>query len=107
MDRLAPIDILVLVAYLASAILVGFLARRKAKNLQSFVLGDRDLPAWAILGSIVAAETSAATVLSVPGEASGVPGTANAGTGMTFLQLALGYIVGRAVIVKVLLPLYF
>jgi solute:Na+ symporter, SSS family len=107
MDRLGLIDILVLVAYLASAILVGFLASRKAKNLEAYVLGDRDLPWWAILGSIVAAETSAATVLSVPGEASGVPGTATTGTGMAFLQLALGYIVGRAIIVQVLLPLYF
>jgi solute:Na+ symporter, SSS family len=107
MDRLGLLDILVLVTYLASAVIVGFLASRKAKNLEAYVLGDRDLPWWAILGSIVAAETSAATVLSVPGEASGVPGTTNVGTGMTFLQLALGYIVGRAVIVQVLLPLYF
>jgi SSS family transporter len=107
MDRLGLLDILVLAAYLASAVAVGFLSSRRAKNLEAYVLGDRDLPWWAILGSIVAAETSAATVLSVPGEASGVPGTANAGTGMAFLQLALGYIVGRAVIVHVLLPLYF
>ena len=107
MDRLGLLDILVLVAYLASAVVVGLISSRRAKNLEAYVLGDRDLPWWAILGSIVAAETSAATVLSVPGEASGVPGTANAGTGMTFLQLALGYIIGRAIIVQVLLPLYF
>src|SRR5262245_36871965 len=107
MDRLGLLDILVLAAYLASAVVVGLVSSRRAKNLEAFVLGDRDLPWWAILGSIVAAETSAATVLSVPGEASGVPGTPGTSGGMTFLQLALGYILGRAIIVQVLLPLYF
>lgn len=100
MDALGPLDILVLVGYLASAVAVGLWVSGKSKNLEAFLLGDRDLPWWAILGSIVATETSAATVLSVPGEAYGP-------TGMKFLQLALGYIVGRAIIVYVLLPLYF
>ncbi|MCI0358962.1 MAG: sodium:solute symporter [Planctomycetaceae bacterium] len=100
MDRLGLIDILVLVAYLASAILVGLVLSGKSKSLEAYLLGDRNLPWWAILGSIVATETSAATVLSVPGEGYGP-------TGMKFLQLALGYIVGRAAIVHFLLPLYF
>ena len=97
---LGPIDAAVLVAYLIAAIAIGFAGSGKAKNLESFLLGDRNLPWWAILGSIVATETSAATVLSVPGEAYGA-------SGMKFLQLALGYIVGRAIIVRFLLPLYF
>jgi SSS family transporter len=100
MNRLGPVDIAVLVAYLASAIAVGLWASGKSKNLEAFLLGDRNLPWWAILGSIVATETSAATVLSVPGEGFGP-------TGMKFLQLALGYIVGRILIVQLLLPLYF
>jgi solute:Na+ symporter, SSS family len=90
----------VLVLYLASVIAVGLAVRGKSKTLESYLLGDRNLPWWAILGSIVATETSTATVLSVPGEAYGP-------TGMKFLQLALGYIVGRAIIVHTLLPLYF
>jgi len=98
--HLGPLDLLVLLAYLASAVAVGLWASGKTRDLESYLLGDRDLPWWAILGSIVATETSAATVLSVPGEAYGP-------TGMKFLQLALGYIVGRSVIVYVLLPLYF
>ena len=59
---------MVLVAYLASAIVVGLAVSGKAKSLEAYLLGDRDLPWWAILGSIVATETSTATVLSVPGE---------------------------------------
>jgi SSS family transporter len=105
--QLGPVDLLVLVAYLGSAVAIGLWASGKAKNLDAYLLGDRDLPWWAILGSIVATETSAATVLSVPAEACGVPGNPDSGTGMQFLQLAIGYIVGRAVIVHFLLPLYF
>jgi SSS family transporter len=97
---LGPIDLIVLVAYLASAVAVGLLVRGRSQSLESYLLGDRNLPWWAIMGSIVATETSAATVVSVPGEAYGP-------TGMKFLQIAIGYIVGRAIIVYVLLPLYF
>ncbi len=98
--HLGWLDILVIVAYLASAIAVGLWGSGKTKNLESFLLGDRNLPWWAILGSIVATETSGVTVLSVPGHGIGP-------VGMKFLQIAFGYIVGRAIIVYVLLPLYF
>src|SRR5262245_7616000 len=98
--QLGWLDILVLVAYLATAVMVGLLGIGKTKNVEAFLLGDRNLPWWAILGSIVATETSGVTVLSVPGHGFGP-------VGMRFLQIALGYIVGRAIIVQVLLPLYF
>jgi SSS family transporter len=94
------IDIVVLLAYLGSAVVVGLAVSGKSQSLEAYLLGDRDLPWWAILGSIVATETSTATVLSVPGEGYGP-------TGMKFLQLALGFVVGRAIIVRLLLPLYF
>lgn len=97
---LGIIDLAVLIAYLVATLAIGVWAGGRAKDLESYFLGDRDLPWWAILGSIVATETSTATVLSVPGEAYGP-------TGFRFLQLALGYVVGRVVIVRVLLPLYF
>lgn len=98
--HLGWLDVLVLVAYLGSAVVVGLMASGKSKSLEGFLVGDRNLPWWAILGSIVATETSGVTVLSVPGQGLGP-------VGMKFLQIALGYIVGRAIIVYVLLPLYF
>ncbi|MCU0877685.1 MAG: sodium:solute symporter [Pirellulaceae bacterium] len=98
--NLGSIDLLVLVAFLASAVIVGLFVSGRGQGLEGYLLGGRDLPWWAILGSIVATETSTATVLSVPGIAYGPDG-------MRFLQLAIGYIVGRLVIVRVLLPLYF
>src|SRR4051812_7238628 len=98
--QLGWLDILVLVVYFTTAVLVGLSGRGKTKSLEAFLLGDRNLPWWAILGSIVATETSGVTVLSVPGHGMGP-------VAFKFLQIALGYIVGRTIIVYVLLPLYF
>ena len=93
-------DILVLCAALAATVLIGYRSSQGNKDVESYLLGGRDLPWWAILGSIVATETSTATVLSLPGVGFGP-------VGMKFLQLAIGYIIGRAIVVRVLLPLYF
>ena len=97
---IGPVDVAVLVAFLASAVAVGILAARRTRSLDAYLLGDRDLPWWVILGSIVATETSAATVLSVPAEGFGA-------AGFRFLQLPAGYLLGRIAIVRFLLPLYF
>jgi SSS family transporter len=97
---LGPIDVAVLVASFGAAVAVGLLTAGRIRSLDAYLLGDRDLPWWVILGSIVATETSAATVLSVPGESFGA-------AGMRFLQLPLGYMLGRIAIVRYLLPLYF
>src|SRR5262245_52988240 len=100
MQSLGWLDILVLVSYFATAVAVGLLVSGRTKSVESFLLGDRNLPWWAVLGSIVATETSGVTVLSVPGHGFGQ-------VAFRFLQIALGYIVGRSIIVYVLLPLYF
>ena len=97
---LGPIDVAVLVAYFGAAVAVGLFAAGSIRSLDAYLLGDRDMPWWVVLGSIVATETSAATVLSVPGESFGR-------AGMRFLQLPLGYMLGRLLIVRLLLPLYF
>ncbi|MFM7205742.1 MAG: sodium:solute symporter family transporter [Planctomycetaceae bacterium] len=97
---LGPVDVAVLLASFGSAVAVGLLAAGRIRSLDAYLLGDRNLPWWVILGSIVATETSAATVLSVPGESFGA-------AGMRFLQLPLGYMLGRLAIVRFLLPLYF
>ena len=88
---LGAIDILVLAASLVAVVVIGLKVSGQTSDLEAYLLGDRNLPWWAILGSIVATETSTATVLSVPGLGYGT-------TGLRFLQLALGYIVGRAVV---------
>lgn len=75
--------------------------RGRANDPNAYLLGGRDMPWWAVLGSIVATETSTATFLSVPGLAFAAEGD------MTFLQLAFGYVLGRTIIAFTLLPMYF
>ncbi|MEM6472128.1 MAG: sodium:solute symporter [Planctomycetota bacterium] len=95
------VDLVVFLAYLGLVVTLGCWVGRGAKDLSSYLLGDRDLPWWAILGSIVATETSTVTFLSVPGIAFAEDGN------MTFLQLTFGYIIGRVLVSLLLLPKYF
>jgi SSS family transporter len=98
--RLRPIDLALVVAYLAGITLFGLRFRKRGdRSLRSYFLADRNLPWWAIMLSIVAAETSTLTIISVPG-------LAWAGD-FGFLQLALGYLLGRIVICILFLPRYF
>ena len=78
---------------------IGFWATRRQETAGDYFLGARNLPAWAILLSIVATETSALTVISVPG--------IGARGDLTFLQLAFGFAVGRTAVALWLLPGYF
>jgi SSS family transporter len=97
---MTPADLAVVAAYFALTLGVGLAAaRRAARSDDDYFLGSRDLPAWAVMLSIVATETSALTVISVPGLA--------ARGDLTFLQLAVGYLVGRIAVAWWLLPGYF
>lgn len=93
------LDVVVVLAYFILILGTGLQRSRGQQNAADYFLGARDLPAWAVLLSIVATETSALTVISVPGI--GARGS------LTFLQLAFGYVVGRAVVAWWLLPGYF
>ena len=97
---LGIVDTIVLLISIAVAIYIGLRASGKTDTVEAFLLGDRNLPWWAILGSIVATETSTATVLSLPAQAYGA-------TGMKFLQIAVGYVLGRLIVVWFLLPMFF
>ncbi len=94
------IDLTVLIAALVSAIAVGVWFSRRNRSAQAFLYADHAMPWWAVLGSIVATETSAVTVLSVTGLGFG-------GVGMKFLQFAVGLLLGRLVVAYWLMPLFF
>ena len=79
--------LLLIAAYLAGINLLGARLGRGQKDARDYFLGSHAMPWGAVLGSIVATETSALTFLSVPGDAYT--------SGYTFLQLVLGYVVGR------------
>jgi len=93
------LDLAVILVYCATSLGVGLWVARRQRTAGDYFLGARNLPAWAILLSIVATETSAVTVISIPG--TGARGD------LSFLQLVLGFIVGRTAVAIWLLPGYF
>jgi len=96
---LHKLDFAIIGLYLAGITLFGLRFRKKQRTLRDYFLAGRDIPWWAIALSIVAAETSTLTIISIPGLAYD--------TNLTFLQVVMGYVVGRVVISFVLLPHYF
>ena len=79
--------------------MAGLRLAGRQHDASDYFLGHRGLPWWALMLSIVATETSAVTVISVPGLA--------ARGNLTFLQVAFGYLLGRVGVAKLLLPGYF
>jgi SSS family solute:Na+ symporter len=92
-------DLAVIAAYLIFITWFGAQFKEKQATLKDYFLGGRGAPWWAIGFSIVSAETSTLTVI-------GTPALSFAGN-FGFLQLILGYLLGRIVIAVLFLPQYF
>ncbi len=101
--RLHPFDLALIVVYLVGITLFGLRFRSgkdpNARSLRSYFLADQTIPWWAIALSIVSAETSTLTIISIPG-------VAFAGD-FGFLQIVIGYMLGRIVVALIFLPRYF
>jgi len=97
--HLRAIDLSIIIAYLAGVTLLGIAFRRNQHSLRDYLLGGRTAPWWALAFSIVATETSTLTII-------GTPALAYAGN-LGFLQVVMGYLVGRVAIVLLFLPHYF
>src|SRR6202140_4366627 len=93
------IDLLIIAVYLAGITLFGLRFRKRQRTMRYYFLADRNIPWWAISLSIVAAETSTLTIISIPGLAYD--------SNLTFLQVVMGYVIGRVIVSLVLLPQYF
>src|SRR5437763_12015575 len=96
---LDKIDFAVIALYLAGITLFGLRFRKRQRSLRDYFLADRNIPWWAIALSIVAAETSTLTIISIPGLAYD--------TDLRFLQVVFGYLLGRVIISAILIPQYF
>jgi SSS family solute:Na+ symporter len=96
---LRPLDVAVIILYCAAVLVAGLVFAGRQRDASDYFLGHRGLPWWALMLSVVATETSAVTVISVPGIA--------ARGNLTFLQIAFGYLVGRIGVAALLLPGYF
>jgi SSS family solute:Na+ symporter len=105
------LDLAIVIVYLLAVTTLGMHFRRKQSQAaqidsddrnavtRDYFLGGRTAPWWALAFSIVATETSTLTIIGTPAIAYG--------GNLTFLQLVLGYLIGRVLIVLVLLPGYF
>jgi SSS family solute:Na+ symporter len=97
--NVGAIDLGILLVYMAGLVALGLWLGRGAHNVAEYAVGGRDLPWWLILFSIIATETSSVTFLSIPGFAYE--------RDLTWIQIALGFLVGRFAVAFLLLPEYF
>ena len=95
----STVDLLVVILYLLGVIVFGLLISGRQRSPTDYFLGGRRLPWWAAMFSVVATETSTLTFISIPAVAYG--------GSLTFLQITLGYILGRTIVSLVFLPRYF
>ena len=98
---LSGVDYLVIGAYLVAITAFGSWFARYQKTTRDYFLTDRSVPWWAICFTIVATETSTLTFIGIPAQAYGL------NRNMTFLQLAMGYIIGRIIVSLLFIPAYF
>jgi SSS family transporter len=100
MDSRLAIDSAVLLLYFIVIISIGLYMGRKEENLKDFALGGRRIPWWAVLASLIAAETSAGTFFGTPGEGFTF-------RNYTYLQLALGTILARILVSYIFIKPYY
>ncbi|MGE0864146.1 MAG: sodium:solute symporter [Vicinamibacterales bacterium] len=96
---LSAVDYAVIGVYLLAITAFGSWFARYQKTTRDYFLTDRSVPWWAICFTIVATETSTLTFIGIPAQAYG--------GNMTFLQLAIGYIIGRVLVSLLFIPAYF
>src|SRR3954465_7371556 len=94
------LDLIVILAYFVIVISIGLYKGRGDKSMEGFAGGDRNIPWWAVLASILAAEISAATFLGAPGEGYAL-------RNFTYAQLAIGTILARIIIAFVFIKPYY
>jgi solute:Na+ symporter, SSS family len=91
----------IIVCYLGGIIALGSWFGRDQHNTRDYFLGSKDIPWWGIGLSIVAAETSALTIIGVPAMSYATGGD------LSFLQLIIGYVIARIILAVVMVPHYF
>ncbi len=95
----SPIDYAIVCVYLIGVTVAGVVIAGRQKNSRDYFLGGKEMSWWSVGFSIVASETSTLTFISIPGLAYK--------TDMHFLQLALGYLIGRLIVSVVFIPAYY
>src|SRR5258708_15276834 len=94
------LDGLVILAYFTLVISIGLYKGRGERSMEGFAVGDRNIPWWAVLASILAAEVSAGTFLGTPGEGYGL-------RNFTYGQLAIGTVLARIIVAYVFIRRFY
>ena len=95
---ISSVDILIILIYLIIVALIGSFSGGRQRSTRDYFMGGKNIPWWAVSFSIVAAETSSLTFISIPGLAYL--------TNLNFLQLTIGYFIARILIALFFLPAY-
>ena len=96
---MSTLDWIIMLSTLLGIVAYGVWHTRKVDNVQSYLLGDRDLPWWTIGLSVMATQASAITFLSTPGQAYE--------DGMRFAQFYFGLPVAMVILCIFVLPIYY
>lgn len=99
MNSIHILDLSIILCSLIFLIGFAIVMGKRNKTADDYFVGNKSIPWWAICGSIVATETSTLTFI-------GVPAISYFGN-LNFVQLLFGYIIGRFIVSKFFLPLYF
>ena len=94
------IDGAIILVYFVAITALGLYMGRREKTLKDYALGGRSIPWWAVMASIIAAETSAATFLTVPGEGYTF-------RGIIYVQIFVGMIIARILVGIIFLKPYY
>jgi Na+/proline symporter len=94
------LDLLIIGVYFAVIIGIGLYAARGQKTMESYALGDRSMPWWAVLASILASEISAGTFLGTPGEGF-------AKRNFLYAQLVIGTILARLLVAAIFIKPFY
>ena len=95
----ALLDYVIVAVYLVGVTVAGILISGRQRSSRDYFLGGKEMSWWSVGFSIVASETSTLTFISIPGLAF----TGN----LYFLQLVVGYFIGRLIVSVVFIPAYY
>lgn len=95
---MSSIDWYVLALTIISIVVYGLWKSRGAKNIEGYLLADKELPWYQVGLSVMATQASAITFISLPGQAYS--------DGMGFVQLYFGLPIATVMLCKTFIPIF-
>jgi SSS family transporter len=99
MNGVGPFESSILVFYFLLILGIGWYKGRNETSVDDYMVGNRQIPWWAVLGSLVATEISAATYLAVPG--------VGFSENMTYLQFGIGSFLARIFVATAFIGVFY